>query len=496
LDNQTQYKLEKTRRLLNASLAAIVVGAGTVTFWWLAATRPHPKVREDLDATPRVEVMPVVATVFDAPIKGYGTVRPKRQVKIIPEVGGRLVAVHPDLAVGNVIHKGELLFQIDPRTYQSQVVQVEAEIQRLESQLKRQQLERESVQARLALAEEQRDLARKSVEREQGLLSQDSATAPELEAAKERLLRHEDSVLTYHSELELIPHQIEETNALLKIKRAQLDEAKLNVERTKIYCPFDARVDSISAQQSQVVIANFQIATITDMEALEVSVVIDPRDLRWTELEAFASAIGEDVDSAPEARVTWTMHGQSFSWSGRVTRLERLDEATRSAHVVVEIRDIMLSLDMKRGQTRPPLSVGMFCTAELPTEPLPNALVVPRHALRDGSCVYVFEPDANDPAVGHLAIKKAPSLRSIGDQVLVAYGTPQERSTESPECELQSGDQLVLSPLPKAVNGMRLELRGKAEGLARADRTAPSKDAAPAPSESPAIFLGSVTGAP
>ena len=42
----------------------------------------------------------------------------------------------------------------------------------------------------------------------------------------------------------------------------------------------DARVDAVTAQETQVVIASFQIATLTDMEALEVPVVIDPRDLR------------------------------------------------------------------------------------------------------------------------------------------------------------------------------------------------------------------------
>ena len=496
MDIQAQYKLEKTRRLINASIAVLVIGAGAAAMWWMASTRPRPVVRAHVNVVPRVEVMPVAATTFDAPISGYGTVRPKRQVKIIPEVSGRLVSVHEDMAVGNVISKGELLFEIDARNYESQVAQVEAEIQRLEGRLRRHELQRESLQARIALAEQQRDLAQTSVEREQELLAQDSATAPELEAAKERLLRHEDNLLAYRSELEMLPHDIEETRALLTIKRAQLDEARLNVERTKIYCPFDARVDSITAQESQVVISNFQIATLTDIQALEVSVVIDPRELRWTELEAFASALGDDVAGAPEARVTWTMHGQSFSWSGKVTRLERLDESTRSAHVVVEIRDVMLSLDMTPGQTRPPLSVGMFCTAELPTEPLPDALVIPRHAIHDGAYVYVFEPDPVDPSTGRLAIKKAPNLRSVGDQVLVSYAVQNDDATARlASCELENGDQLILSPLPKAVKGMRLALRGESAALAQALHSARETIQTPARPQQ-ATFLGSVAGVP
>lgn len=441
---------------------------------WLMATKPEPPVNPQVERVASVAVMEVEPTVFDAPIIGYGTVRPKRQVKIIPEVSGRLVEAHSDLAVGNIISKGELLFQIDDRLYVSKKQQIAAEISRLEAQLERTHKEQANLKERLELALEQQELVMRSVERERNLLRQDSGTAPELELAQERYLRQRDAVLAYQSSLNLMPLQVEEIEALLRIKRAQLDEAELSIEKTKIYCPFDARVDAVTAQNSQVVTANFQIALLTDMEALEVSVVIDPRELRWTALEAFASAIGKDIEDAPEAAVTWTMLGQEFSWHGRVTRLERLDETTRTAHVVVELRDIMDSLEVRKGQSRPPLSVGMFCQAKLPTEPLDGALVVPRYAVRDGNNVYVFEPDAQDPSRGHLAVRRVPILRYAGDDVLVSFrggasATQPAADSAKALCELQPGDQIITSMLPKAVEGMRLVRRGAVEsGLAHA----------------------------
>ncbi|MCK4661125.1 MAG: hypothetical protein KAV82_16515, partial [Phycisphaerae bacterium] len=382
---------------------------------------------------------------------------PKRQVKIIPEVGGRLIEVHDDLAEGNIISKGELLFEIDGRVYKSKVRQVEAEIRRLEAQLRRHEKEKTNLTKRIGLARQQEELAAIDFKRETDLFEQGGGRAPEVERAHERLLARQDAVLAYESRLDLIPVQIDETTALLETKQAQLDEAKLNVAKTRIYCPFDARVDSVTAQESQVVIASFQIATLTDMEALEVSVVIDPRELRWTDQKAFAQAVGQDMGDAPEARITWTLYGQEFSWAGKITRLERMDEVTRSAHIVVEIRDIMRSLEMAKGHSRPPLSVGMFCRAELPTEPLEGALVIPRHTLRDDSYVYVFEPDAQDPSRGRLVVRQVPILRSVGDQVLVAL-----RQADA-AAGLQAGDLIVVSPLPKAVEGMRLLRRDVVE---------------------------------
>lgn len=465
--------MDKTHRIVTYCLAGGLLVLSSAALFILRSTRPVPEIRAGTAYIPRVETLTLEPVVFDAPIVGYGTVRPKRQVKIVPEVGGRLTQVHKDLAVGNYISKGDLLFEIDPRVYESKMSQVQAEINRLEAQLRRHQQEQASLEKRLQVAERMEILAKTGVDRESGLVQQQSGTAPEVERAEERYLGQHDAVLTYRSQLDLIPLQIEETNALLDTKRAQLEEARFNVEKTRIYCPFDARVDGVTAQETQVVIASFQIATLTDMEALEVSVVIDPRDLRWTDQEAFASAIGRDLATAPEARVTWTLHGQEFTWSARVTRLERLDEVTRTAHVVVEMRDIMRSLELGHGSSRLPLSVGMFCRAELPTEPLPDALLVPRHALRDGDQVYVFVPDPADARYGKLTLKHVPILRHVGESVLVSFRQTASQepaatggtSMDAPACNLRPGDQIVLSALPKAVEGMRLERRLESEAV-------------------------------
>jgi multidrug efflux pump subunit AcrA (membrane-fusion protein) len=468
--------------------------AGSAGAIALIATKPIPKTRQFPQPAPNVEIQAIAPVVCDVPVVGYGTVRPKRQVKIIPEVSGGLTFVHKNLAVGNLITKGDLLFEIDARPYTSKVQQVKAEVERLEAQLKRHEHERISLTAKLDIAAKQLKLAQQSIAREMQLLSQNSGTAPELEAAEERGLRYEEAVQEHQSLLAMIPIQIEETDAMLRIKRAELDQAVLNVEKTKIHCPFDARVDAVTAQKAQAVIANFQIAIMTDMEALEISVIIDPRELRWADQDSFADAADRSADAGPDAKITWTLLGREYAWDGKVVRLERLDELTRTAHVIVELRDILQHLKADRFGDTPPVSVGMFCRAELPTVPLQDALIVPRHAVHDDQSVYVFEPDADNQNQGRLAIKRVPILRSLGDDVLVAYKDKRDKvardtSPESTPCELEPGDRVVVSPLPKAVEGMTLTLRTETRTLA----------AGPEPALdfpiNAARVLGSVTGA-
>ena len=76
----------------------LVVGGGAVAMTWLILTRPAPPTTTEPPRVPEVLVVQAAPQVFDAPIIGHGTVRPKRQVKIIPQVSGMLTGVHPDLA--------------------------------------------------------------------------------------------------------------------------------------------------------------------------------------------------------------------------------------------------------------------------------------------------------------------------------------------------------------------------------------------------------------
>lgn len=462
--------MEKLRRIINATLCVVILAVGAVGGLYLVSKRPHPPQRARPVRVPEVTLMAVEPCTFEAPVVGHGTVQPRRQVKIVPEVGGRLIQVNPDLAVGKVIPKDQLLFEIDPRSYRLKVEQAQAEVKRLEAQRVRLRDEKTTLEARLAVAKELLALAQRNWEREKDLEVGVSTTDVDLVVAETAYLRQKDQVLQYESQLAVNPHQVAEVEALLETQRAQLAEAERQVEQTKIHSPFDARVESVSAAATQVVIAGFAIAVLTDMEALELVAGVDPRDLRWANVRAFARAVGKDLGTAPEATITWTLHDREYRWQGPVTRLERVDEATRTARVVVEIRDVMKGMKLAGGDSRPPLSVGMFCRVEIPAEPLPKALTVPRSAIHDDGSgndvryVYVFEPVGPDSLEGRLAMRRVPMLRTVDDRVLVdfersslsAAGWAPTPASPDEACELYAGDEVIISPLPRAVEGMRL----------------------------------------
>lgn len=448
-------------RIVNLTSGLVVLTGSAFGLSALIESAPRADRRSPESQALSVKVTPVEAQTFQAPVIGYGTVRPKRQVSIIPEVSGQLTASHPRLATGNVIRKGELIFAIDARMHESRVAQATAEISRLQAQLQRHEQTGEDLVGQLQIAREQAALAHKGVIRERELFEESSSTALELEAALIRSYQHQEAVLAYESQLGMIPSLIDETQALLDIKRAQLAEAQLSVEKARIYSPFHARVDQVSAHHPQVVVTGTPIAVLTDIDALEVPVAVDPSELRWLDKDLL---LRDDWDAAAEAIVTWTTRGQEQAWRGRVMRLERLDPVTRSAHIVVEVRNDPGS-PLPARSTGP--SVGMFCRVEIPTTSLTGAVVVPRSAIHENHTVYVFEPDGPTGKTGRLRITPVPLLRRVADAVVVTFdGHPTHDGTA-----LRPGDLLITSPLPNAVDRLPLTVRPPVH-----DNSAPSGD--------------------
>lgn len=430
---------------------------------WLIYTKPAPPRISNFARVLNVATVVVEPMVEMTPITGHGTVRPKHQVNIVPQVSGRLVRVHDNLATGRVIPQGELLFEVDPTVYESRRKQAQAEIARLEASLQRVDQEMASLDERIANVQQMLAIDKRDYETSKRLFDVDQVgTRRDVDLVYQKYLRQRDAMIEIESRRKVLPHVKLETAAQLDAARARDKQASHDLDSTKIFCPFEARVETVSAYRSQVVTAHFSIATLTDMSAFELPVGIDPSELRWLDKAIRPEALEQEtLTDRPVVTVRWSLHGQSFTWRGHVTRFEQVDEATRTARLIVEVDkiDMTATTGSQQGAKGPMLAIGMHCRAELPAQRLADALTVPRHAIYDNRWVYVVEPDDDSSSKrgGRLARREVPMLRSLGDTVLVDYAG--RDTTEV--CELRPGDRVVVSPLLKPVEGMQVRLRNE-----------------------------------
>ncbi len=371
-------------KALKLVLPIIVVLAGVAAAAFLASARKAPPRVDRPPLGPLVEVMATEITDVPVVVTGHGEVVARVSVDIVPQVAGQVVKVHPSLVAGGFFSAGEVLVVIDPRDYDLAVERAQAAVARAGVTLEREQAEAEV--ARAEWYELHPD------EEPTGLVVRDP--------------------------------QIRQAEAELAAAEADLSGAKLSLERTRVTLPFDGVVVSENVDVGQFVGNGSRLATVYGTQVVDVRVPLDSREMAW-----FTVPSNGRTQGSP-AEVSVNFAGGRSVWDGRVTRMEaQVDQASRMVHVVVEVPK---PYDTSGG--RPALLPGSFVDVKINGRILNEVVSVPRHAIRDGHSVWVFED-------GALRIRDVEILRADRQQTLISSG-------------LEKGDLVVISSLDAVTDGM------------------------------------------
>lgn len=376
-------------RILKLVVPIVVLVAGVAAAALIASARKAPPRQERPPLGPLVEVM--AASVADIPVavEGHGEVVPKVAVDVVPQVGGKVISVSESLVAGGFFESGEALVVIEPRDYELAVERAQAAVARARVNLQREEAEAD-------VARQEWDELHPGEEPPSGLVVREP--------------------------------QIRQARAELEAARADLAVAELNLERTRISVPFDGVVVSESVDVGQFVTVGARLARVYGTDTVEVRVPLDSREMAWF------SVPGRNGPAGPEAEVRAEFGGRSFSWKGRVKRMEaEVDQTSRMVHVVVEVQR---PYDASR--ERPALLPGTFVDVTIFGRTLADAVAVPRYAVHEGNTVWVFDD-------GEMDIREVEVARSDREFALVTSG-------------LSGGDLIVLTPLDAVTDGMALRL--------------------------------------
>ncbi|MGD9301322.1 MAG: efflux RND transporter periplasmic adaptor subunit [Desulfobacterales bacterium] len=334
-----------TKRIVHIGLMVVLLGLGVAGFLALTASKPQLKRTKPPTPMPMVRASSIRTGPQSVTVRGEGTVRPLREIQLVPQVNGKVVFVSSVLVNGGEFNKGDTLLRINPLDYQLAVTLAQARVKDSES--------------RLRVAEEEAAAAQE----EWRLLYQDKGVADEDPPA---LVAKEP--------------QLAAAKAKLAADRADLQKARLNLERTELKAPFNGRVSEESVDIGQYVSSAKPLASLFSTEAAEIVVPFDDESLFWFHVPGFTPGNGSGSPVKIFARIA----GRELNWTGQVVRAEgRLDERTRMVNVVVRVE--------KPYASKPPLVAGLFVTVEIQGRTLENAAVIPRSALRDNNTVWVVD---------------------------------------------------------------------------------------------------------
>ena len=100
-------------RIIHFIVTLVFIGIGALVFVILTATKPKLERTQPPAPKPIVRVTKVKTRPQVVIIKGEGTVRPLREIQLVPQVNGKVIYVSRALVDGGEFKKGDLLMRID-----------------------------------------------------------------------------------------------------------------------------------------------------------------------------------------------------------------------------------------------------------------------------------------------------------------------------------------------------------------------------------------------
>ncbi len=396
-------KIEKSKKpvmvvFISVAVSIMVLFIGVMGMTMLADLKTPPAEAKNGERPLRVEALEVEEEDIPVFITSYGEVKALNVVPIAPEVPGKIVKIHPRLEIGEIIPKGEVLFKIDPKDYIT--------IRKTSSE-------------RLKILKRSQELAKKEYERVRILFEKNSVvTQAGVEAAERAMLSAADL-----------------TNQISQV----LETAENNLERCEVRAPFDARIKSVSLEKGQYVIPGQNVMTLANDAVLEIHVPIDSRDarkwLRFNKEEKNRKIAWFPTIEQVECKISWTENNSGQTWDGRLHRVVKFDDQTRT--LVVAIR-VDAESTKKKNSPSFPLVEGMFCSVKIPGRTLHNVFRLPRQAVSFENTVFI--------AVGNrLKTMPVKVARVEGENTYVAGG-------------LNTGDMVITTRLIDPLENALLEI--------------------------------------
>lgn len=437
--------------------------AGLAVIYWATAHRSQPEIREILEREVPVAYIVAQSQGFVPRVTGFGIVEPGSSWNAVAQVQGRIVELHPEFIRGGTIRAGQMIARIDPEAYALAVAQAEANVRSGGAQLAELDANAEATRALLAIEREALDLAERELNRQRQLAERGGLAASTVEAQQRAVLGQRAAVQSLENQLNLVPAQRDALEQALAVSEASLDQARLDLDRTQVLAPFDARVATADVDIGEFVSPGSRLGTLDGVATAEIDAQMSPQEMAQMSRLIFAD---RDTPFAPPiligesltARVRLNVEGFAPEWPAEVDRItDGVDPQTRSIGVIVTVDN---PYGLASAGVRPPLIKGMFVEVALEGPVVEGVIVLPRRAIEAGRIMVVDETGRLSFAeveiafaVDDLAIVFADSLAE-GTQVIVSAPSPAiPGMLLAPERDSATEARLASAALPTAADG-------------------------------------------
>lgn len=403
------------RRLLPVFILLVGLAGGAA----LVMSKPE---REPLSVEERAWIVAVQAVVPQRRhphLTLYGRVDSPRVARLSAAIAADVRAVNA--LEGGRVHAGDALVELDGREAALVVAEREADLADVEAQIEHERRVHEKDRASLGHEEKLLELARREVKRAEDLAQRNVGSRSSLDKARQSEEQYAMAVDTRRLAIAEHASRLAQLEARRARAAALRDRAALDVERTRISAPFDGRITEVSVSPGDRVRPGDPLLGLYDLSHVEIRSQVPVRHL---------ARVRATLDEGAVLRASATVDGKRIEavldrLTARVTR------GAGGADALFVVEDGSDGLQLGR---------TVELVLELPA--VEGVVAVPYEAVYGNGRIYRLE----DGRMRGIDVERMGELRSATGESLALVRSP----------ELASGDQVIVTQLPNATDGLRV----------------------------------------
>ncbi|WOT04451.1 efflux RND transporter periplasmic adaptor subunit [Shewanella youngdeokensis] len=262
-------------------------------------------------------------------VSATGTLAAVDDVIVGAQLSGQITEVYVDF--NDTVQAGQLLAQIDPRTFAAKVAQAKAQVNKTQADIALQKIAIE--RAKVTLNKAKRDLARG-----EKLALSNNISEDELDVFR-------TSADQYQLDLQQGQAQLNVLNATLASNKASLEQDQIELNRTEIRAPIDGFVISRTIEAGATVASSlntpelFQLAK--DLSIMEIEAYIDESDIGQLKEQ---QRVNFNVDAFPDRK-----------FRGQITQIRRSPQSTSG----VVSYTVIISANNRDGELLPGMTANL-----------------------------------------------------------------------------------------------------------------------------------------
>lgn len=355
------------KRLWMALIFVCLAAGGYGAWWWWQNGSANASVSKSGKAGKgkgkggilTVKATRAVAKPMPVVIEAVGTVEPEHSVQVRAQVSGVLQSVQ--FKEGDNVKAGQLLFQIDPRTFEASYRQAQAQLARDTAQLENAKVQQERLEP---------------------LLKREFITRQEFDVA-----------VTSTKSLE----------ATVAADRALVEQAKIQLEFARIHAPIAGRTGSLAIKPGNLVpTAGGGVPLVTINSTTPILVAFSVPERQLEDIRRYQYEKDMRIEILPDRNGPAAAEG----------KLVFIDNTVTPQTGTVLLKTSVTNKDEL-------LWPGQFVSVRIILRIEPEAVVIPEAAAQPGqagSFVYLVDQD------GKVVVQPVKIARQISDEVVIASG--------------------------------------------------------------------------